>query len=55
MDHAPDGLHLATITVTLTDDGDTESVEVSADEGTSTTTMLGMLDLARAQILDQLT
>lgn len=55
MDNAPDGLHLATITITLTDDADTEHVAVDADEGTSTTTLLGILELARAQILDQLT
>lgn len=55
MDHAPDGIHLATITLTLTTDGDTEHVAVDADEGTTATTLLGILELARAQILDQLT
>lgn len=49
-----DGIHLATLTITLTDDGDTESVGVEVDEGTSATTMLGMIELARCHILEQL-
>ena len=51
----PDGIHLATITITLTTDGDREYVHVEADEGTAAITMLGMLHLAQSQILDRLT
>ncbi|GAA1722327.1 hypothetical protein [Dietzia cercidiphylli] len=55
MDAAPDGLHLAALTITLSTDGGTEYVLVEADDDLAATTMLGMLDLAKAQILDRLT
>lgn len=55
MDNAPDGIHLATITIALATDGDREYVHVEADEGTTAITMLGMLHLAQSQILDRLT
>ncbi|WP_158217839.1 hypothetical protein [Dietzia alimentaria] len=58
MDRAPEGMHLAAITVTLSCDSEgTEYVEVecSEDDDATATTMLGMLDLARAQILERLT
>lgn len=54
MDAAPDGLHLAALTITLSTDGGTEYVLVEADDDLAATTMLGMLDLAKAQILDRL-
>lgn len=55
MDAAPDGLHLASVVVTLSSDGGTEYVRVDADEDLAATTLLGMLDLAKAHVLDRLT
>ena len=55
MDDAPEGLHLATLTITLSSDGGTEYVHVEAEDDPAATTLLGMLDLAKAQILERLT
>lgn len=55
MDVAPDGLHLASLIITLSSDGGTEYVRVDAEEDLAATTLLGMLDLARAEILNRLT
>ena len=55
MTAAPDGIHLADIHITMsTDTADTELVEVDCTEGVSAITLLGMIEIAKAHILDRL-